>query len=113
MSKEQRRHLSPEQKLAILREHLVERKPVSDICEQHGIAPSLFYYWQKQLFENGTAAFAQPGRTSSREQQLAARRGVVQHFLVAVDSGRRFNRCQVHAGATQSARWSRGASGSW
>ena len=73
MSKEQRRHLSPEQKLAILREHLVERKPVSDICEQHGIAPSLFYYWQKQLFENGTAAFAQPGRTSSREQQLAAR----------------------------------------
>lgn len=73
MSKEQRRHLSPEQKLATLREHLVERKPVSDICEQHGIAPSLFYYWQKQLFENGTAAFAQPGRTSSREQQLAAR----------------------------------------
>jgi transposase-like protein len=73
MSKEQRRHHSPEQKLAILREHLVERKPVSDICEQHGIAPSLFYYWQKQLFENGTAAFAQTGRTSSREQQLAAR----------------------------------------
>ncbi|MEZ4394442.1 MAG: transposase [Polyangiales bacterium] len=45
MSKEQRRHHSPEQKLAILREHLVERKPVSDICEQHSIAPSLFYYW--------------------------------------------------------------------
>lgn len=46
MSKEPRRQHSPEQKLAIFREHLVERKPVSDICEQRGIAPSLFYYWQ-------------------------------------------------------------------
>jgi transposase len=60
MSKEQRRHHPAEQKLAILREHLVERKPVSEIREQHTIAPSLFYYWQKQLFENGAAAFSPP-----------------------------------------------------
>ena len=100
MSKEQRRHLSSEQKLAILREHLVERKPVSDICERHGLAPSLCYDWQKPLFEHGTAAFARPSRTSSREQQLAARRVAVQPPFAAVDSVRRFTRRQVHAGAT-------------
>lgn len=86
MSKEQRRHHSPEQKLAILREHLVERKPVSDICEQHHIAPSLFYYWQKQLFENGAAVFSQPGRSSSREQQLANRVEQLEARLARKDS---------------------------
>lgn len=80
MSKEQRRHLSPEQKLAILREHLVERKPVSDICEQHGIAPSLFYYWQKQLFENADRALEGP-KSSSREQELARK---VEHLEAKV-----------------------------
>jgi transposase-like protein len=48
MSKEKRRPHAPEQKLAILREHLVEHKQVSDACEHHKIAPSLFYYGQRQ-----------------------------------------------------------------
>jgi transposase-like protein len=74
MSKESRRHHSPEQKLAILREHLVDRKPVSEVCEKHQIQPSLFYHWQKQLFENGTAAFEPSRGRPSREQQDQAAR---------------------------------------
>jgi len=54
---QQRRHFSPEQKVALLRQHLVEKVPVSEVCEQHGIAVNLFYLWQKTFFENGTAAF--------------------------------------------------------
>lgn len=73
MPKEKRRHHTPEQKLAVLREHLLERKPVSDVCEAHGIAPSVFYEWQRKLFDNGAAAFTQPGKVSSREHQLEAR----------------------------------------
>src|SRR5262245_13799949 len=53
----QRRHFTPEQKVALLREHLVEKVPVSDLCEKHGIAVNNFYHWQKQFFENGAAAF--------------------------------------------------------
>jgi transposase len=53
----QRRHFSPEQKVALLREHLVDKVPVSDICEKNGIAVNLFYLWQKTFFEHGQAAF--------------------------------------------------------
>jgi transposase len=52
-----RRHFTPEQKVALLREHFLDNIPVSDLCEQHGIGVTLFSNWQKLFFENGTAAF--------------------------------------------------------
>jgi transposase len=57
-----RRHFTPEQKVALLRLHLLEHKPVSDICEEHGLAVNLFYLWQKTFFENGPAAFQATGK---------------------------------------------------
>jgi transposase len=57
MNDNNRRFFSPEQKVAILREHLVEGKAVSDLCERHRLHPTVFYQWQRQFFENGTAAF--------------------------------------------------------
>src|ERR1700737_4944772 len=57
MNDNNRRFFSPEQKVAILLEHLVEGKAVSDLCEKHRIHPTVFYQWQRQFFENGTAAF--------------------------------------------------------
>src|SRR5262245_54820493 len=57
-----RRHFSPEQKVALLRLHLLEKKPVSDICQENDLSVNLFYLWQRQLFENGTAAFANAGK---------------------------------------------------
>jgi transposase-like protein len=32
--------------------------PVSKVCEEADIQPSLYYQWQKQLFENATAALS-------------------------------------------------------
>ena len=58
----QRRHFTPEQKVALLRRHLLEKKPISDICQENGLAVNLFYLWQKQFFDNGTAAFANTGK---------------------------------------------------
>ena len=52
-----RKHFSAAEKMAILRRHLLEQAPVSDLCDEFGIHPTLFYRWQKQLFENGAAAF--------------------------------------------------------
>jgi transposase len=40
---ETRRHFSPEQKVAILREHLIEHKAISEVCDRHHLSPTLFY----------------------------------------------------------------------
>src|ERR1700676_4831884 len=53
----ERRHFSGPEKVAALKRHLVEKVPVSDLCDELGIAPNLFYRWQKEFFENGHTAF--------------------------------------------------------
>jgi len=71
-SKKTRRHHTPDQKIALLRRHLVDKEPVSDICQEHGLQPSVFYSWQRQLFENGMAAFEESRKAvSKREEHLA------------------------------------------
>ncbi len=52
-----RRKFSAEDKVRILRRHLVDKVPVSDLCDEQGLHPTLFYKWQKEFFENGAAAF--------------------------------------------------------
>jgi transposase len=75
MSKEvkrSRRMFSTEQKVAILRRHLVDKLPISDLCDEYKLQPSLLYQWQRQLFENMAGAFEAAGNGSSqRERRLA------------------------------------------
>ena len=61
-----RRKYSAQEKVAILRRHLVEKVPVSDLCDEHQLAPSLFYRWYKEFFENGAAAFERDNGTEVR-----------------------------------------------
>ena len=49
------RSFSAEQKLGIVKEHLVDKMPVADVCEKHDIQPSVYYSWQKALFEYGAS----------------------------------------------------------
>ncbi len=75
MNESERRHFSGEEKVKILRLHLLEGKPVSDLCEQHKINPSLFYQWQRTFFENGARAFEGTGNARSEtklERQVEA-----------------------------------------
>jgi transposase len=65
-----RRHYTPQQKVAILREHLIEHAAVSDICDKHQIHPTLFYQWQKAFFENGAAAFESRRPRSQGSKEL-------------------------------------------
>ena len=53
----ERRRPTPQEKIAALKRHLLEGVPVSTICDDLGIAPTLFYRWQKELFENGHSLF--------------------------------------------------------
>jgi transposase-like protein len=52
-----KKNFSPEQKVTIIRKQLLEKVPVSDLCDQYGFHPSLFYRWQKMFFEKGYLAF--------------------------------------------------------
>ena len=78
----QRRNFTGAEKLAILRQHLLERTPISDVCQKHGIQPTLFYQWQKKLFEEGAVIFdskaAEGRRQTAEDQRLAALEAKVQ-----------------------------------
>jgi len=66
----QRRHWSGEEKMKLLRLHLIEKVPVSKICADNRLAPSLFHRWQEQLFLNGSLALeAKRGPDPSKEKQ--------------------------------------------
>jgi transposase len=75
MSKKPRRSLSPEKKAELIRQHLVDKKAVSTICEENELQPSVFYTWLRQLIANAPAALAN-GRSrsheSTREAELVA-----------------------------------------
>ena len=61
--KQSRRHFTPQEKVAIVKRHLLEGVPVSNLCDEFDINPTLFYQWQRQLFENAHLAF-ENGRKS-------------------------------------------------
>ena len=74
--KKKRKQYSAEEKVAILKRHLVDNIAVSDLCDEHDLHPNVFYRWQRQFFEGGAAAFEQE---SSREL------GRLKHKLAALE----------------------------
>ena len=80
---EKRKHYSAPEKVNILRLHLLERKPLSDLCDQYGLHPTVFYRWQKEFFENGAAAFENSGKRrnslqEAKDRKIAALEGKLQ-----------------------------------
>jgi len=70
--RKERKHYTAEEKVAILRRHLLDKVPVSDLCEELGLQPTVFYRWQKEFFENGAAAFQvteRPRRQAEEKQK--------------------------------------------
>ena len=65
--RKERKNYTAEEKVAILRRHLVEKEPISKLCDEQGLQPTVFYRWQKEFFENGAAAF----QTKARANHLA------------------------------------------
>jgi len=57
-----RRQFTSEDKAEALKRHVLGGEAVSAICEDLGIAPNLFYRWQKELFDHAAAAFEVKGR---------------------------------------------------
>ena len=65
---EPKKYLSPQEKVSIMRRHLIEKVPVSDLCDEYGLHPTQFYKWQQVFFERGAAAFE--SRQNRVEKQL-------------------------------------------
>ena len=74
MSNKTRKTYTAEEKVGILRRHLIDHVPISDLCDEYGFHPTRFYRWQRQLFENGTATFAGPlpSATAALERRIVA-----------------------------------------
>ncbi len=84
----QRRSFSTEQKVAILRRHLVDKVPVSDLCHEYKLQPSVLYGWLSNVFDNLPAALEARGKSAppQREKQLAAKVEQLEAKLAKKDS---------------------------
>jgi transposase len=67
--KKDRKHYTAEEKVSILRRHFLDKVPVSELCEELGLQPTVFYRWQKEFFENGAAAFQPKTRPNHQAEQ--------------------------------------------
>jgi transposase len=62
---------SGQEKLTVLRKHLLEKVSISKVCEESKVQPVVFYRWQKELFEKGWQVFGKAGRSEkNREKAL-------------------------------------------
>jgi transposase len=53
--KKKRKQYTPQGKVTILKQHLMDNIAVSDLCDEHELHPNVFYRWQSQFFEGGTS----------------------------------------------------------
>lgn len=66
--KRKRRKYTPEEKVTILKRHLVDKIPVSDLCDEHKLNPTVFYRWQKEFFQKGATAFEKTTHGRKRKE---------------------------------------------
>ena len=87
---QKRKYPAAEEKALILKRYLVEKVPISDLCDEYGLQPSQIYRWQKQLFENAAVAFRRTNRRAEEgkdhkiaalEEKLAKKNEVVAELM--------------------------------
>ena len=84
-----KKRFTSEEKTIILREHLENHVPISDLAEKYGIHPNAIYVWKKKMFESAPENFsnnskrqkkkltAQEQRILELEKKLAQREEVI------------------------------------
>jgi len=81
--RKERKHYTAEEKVAVLRRHLLDKVPLSDLCEELSLKPTVLYRWEKSCLRTkrvhsaGNTALA--GRRASSGGGL--RRALQQHPL--------------------------------
>jgi transposase-like protein len=67
--RKKRTYYTSDEKVNIIRKHLLERVPISDLCEKYKLQPIVFYRWQKQFFENGARSFDGERKHNNRSHE--------------------------------------------
>lgn len=51
---------------------MLDKEPISKLCAELGLQPTVFYRWQKEFFENGASAFQQkrPANHSVEQERI-------------------------------------------
>ena len=70
MSSKSRRRFGAEQKAQIVRRHLADKVPVSDLADEFGIQPSQIHTWVRQVLAQAEKAFE---RSSGRRRNEVAK----------------------------------------
>jgi len=67
----QRRHFTPEQKAAIVRRHVSNKEPVSNLADEFGLQPTQVHAWVKQVLDQAEKVFERSsgGRLDKRVEQ--------------------------------------------
>lgn len=88
--RKKRHNYTAQEKVAILKRHLLDKVPVSDLCDEYNLQPTVFYRWQKDFFENGASAFektnshqkkAEQKRIAQLESKLQAKNEVLSELM--------------------------------
>lgn len=77
MCRKKRKNYTSQEKVIILKEHLLEQVPVSDLCDKYELQPTVFYRWQKEFFEKSANVFDQhrDGPSAQLERKVAELEG--------------------------------------
>ena len=51
----------------------MDKLPASQLCEELGLRPTVFYRWRKELFENGAVAFQSQERPHRQVEEKQKR----------------------------------------
>lgn len=66
-----KKRYSPEEKTIILREHLENNVPVSDLAERYNVNPTVIYNWRKNLFESAPESLSRSKKKENRTESRA------------------------------------------
>lgn len=78
-----RRHFQPEKKYEIVKEVIMGKSPVSEVCKKYGINTVKYYKWQQAFFNGAIEGLRHKknGRETAKEERLTTEnqrlRGVI------------------------------------
>ena len=92
MSSKSRRRFGAERKAQIVRRHLADKVPVSDLADEFNIQPSLIHTWVKQVLDQAEKAFerssgprrtdlAKDGKIVRLEEKITTKNEVIAELM--------------------------------
>jgi len=92
MSSKSRRRFGAEKKAQIVRRHLADKVPVSDLADEYGVQPSQIHTWVKQVLDQAEKAFersspprrnevAKDAKIAQLEEKLTTKNEVISELM--------------------------------